>query len=158
MKSSHRGHVADRHRLRRAHWATHRIGHRVRVLPSGYRRFYVPGRHRYYYYYDGSYYDRSGDYYTVVDPPLAAEITGLPTEYIEVVVGSTTYYYAGGAFYVRSGSRYVVVEAPEGAVVPYLTEGYQEVFVSGTKYYKYAGVHYEPVQQGGEIAYRVVKL
>jgi len=111
-----------------------------------------------YYYYEGVYYSPSGSGYVVVQAPVNAEITVLPSDYTTVIVTPTTYYYYGGVFYTLSGSSYVVVEAPIGAVVSNLPEGAEEVEINGVKLLKYNSAFFQPVSQNGDDAYEVVKV
>src|ERR1700744_2647712 len=53
-----------------------RIGFRVGFLPYGYYPFYWGGLQ--YYYSNGFYYNYDNDQYTVVEPPVGAQLNSLP--------------------------------------------------------------------------------
>jgi hypothetical protein len=111
-----------------------------------------------YYYNEGVYYSPSGSGYVVVQAPVGAAVTVLPSDYTLVVVSNDTYYYYGGTFYTISSGTYTVVTAPVGAVVKALPEGAEEVEVNGTKLIKYNDTFFQPVALGGEDAYEVVDV
>jgi hypothetical protein len=111
-----------------------------------------------YYYNEGVYYAPQGSGYVVVQAPVGATVTVLPSEYTLVVVASSTYYYYGGTFYTISSGTYTVVPAPVGAVIKQLPEGAVETDVNGVKLLKVNDTFYQPVSQEGEDAYEVVEV
>lgn len=74
------------------------FGFRINVLPFGYSGFFIGADP--YYYYNGIYYRpyNSGGY-TVVKPPLGANVKHLPTGAKATVIDGQKYFELGGTFY-----------------------------------------------------------
>jgi len=89
------------------------FGFRLGILPLGYYSFYWGGYP--YYYYDGIYYQPYGDdQYQVVEPPLDAAVTQLPSEAVPTVIDGQIYYEFHGTYYKQQISAdnqlsYIVV-------------------------------------------------
>ncbi|MCG3143680.1 MAG: hypothetical protein HONDAALG_01042 [Gammaproteobacteria bacterium] len=134
------------------------IGAAIASIPNYYYPVYV-GAHPYYYY-GGVYYAPAATGYVVVDAPVGAVVQAPPPECHVVAVDAMPYCYYQGAFYLFDDSgNYSVVAAPAGAVVPYLPTGYAtEASPSGGTLYKYNNTLYQPVYDGGELAYKVVYI
>ncbi|MGN6180327.1 MAG: DUF6515 family protein [Mucilaginibacter sp.] len=74
-----------------------RLGFTVGVLPYGYYPFYW-GDYEYFYS-DGLFYQYDNDEYTVVEPPVGAEITTLPSDAKSIVINGQQYYEENGVYY-----------------------------------------------------------
>lgn len=64
------------------------------------------------YYSDGVYYQRVNDQYNVIEAPVGALITQLPSDYQEVIIGGETYYKVDETLYrvtVYDGQSYFEV-------------------------------------------------
>jgi hypothetical protein len=75
-----------------------RIGFSIGFLPYGYYPFYY-GDYEYYYS-DGLYYQYDNNQYTVVEPPVGAEITTLPDKAQSIVINGQQYYELNGVYYL----------------------------------------------------------
>jgi hypothetical protein len=85
-----------------------RIGFSIGVLPYGYYPFsYGPYQ---YFYSDGYYYQQYNNQYTVVEPPVGAEIDRLPEGAESIVIDGQQYYELNGVYYLP-------VTRPNGALV-----------------------------------------
>ncbi|WP_158828681.1 DUF6515 family protein [Mucilaginibacter lacusdianchii] len=85
-----------------------RLGFSLGVLPYGYFGFnYGPYQ---YYYSDGYYYQQNNNQYTVVEPPVGAEIDRLPEGVESIVIDGQQYYELNGVYYLP-------VTRPNGAIV-----------------------------------------
>lgn len=74
------------------------FGFRLNVLPYGYSRFSIGSVP--YYYNDGVYYRNStSSGYEVVEPPLDATVTKLPSNATVTMIDGQKYYQVGGTFY-----------------------------------------------------------
>jgi hypothetical protein len=71
------------------------IGASVRVLPEGYRPYYLGGRP--YYFVSGVWYAPGGPGFLVVRAPIGLVISVLPPYYSTVWIGGIPYYYDSGA-------------------------------------------------------------
>ncbi len=74
-----------------------RIGFTCGVLPYGYFPFYW-GDYQYFYS-EGLYYQYQDNQYTVVEPPIGAEITTLPEKAQSIVINGQQYYELNGVYY-----------------------------------------------------------
>jgi hypothetical protein len=74
-----------------------RIGFTCAVLPYGYYPFYW-GDYEYYYS-DGLYYQYTNNQYTVVEPPVGAEVASLPDKAQSIVINGQQYYELNGVYY-----------------------------------------------------------
>ena len=125
-----------RHRHYRARWYNttflapisfhfHSIGHHVSVLPHLHTRLFVGGLP--FFYFSGIFYERSGSNYIVVNAPIGAVVTTLPTGFIGFSSGPSTYYYVNDTYYNWNEPRqvYIVVNKPDGAeqAIEEATEG-----------------------------------
>ena len=112
-----------------------------------------------YYYDQGVYYIESDGGYTVVQAPVGATVTTIPSGSEEVVINeTTTNYYYGGVYYEKDGEEYEVVAPTAGTVVEHLPEGAEEVRVGDQTYVKYGETYYQPVQVDGKDKYEVVEV
>jgi len=75
-----------------------RIGFGVGFLPYGYYPFYWGGLQ--YYYSNGYYYNYDNDQYTVVEPPVGAQLNSLPSGAKSIVINGQQYYELDGIYYV----------------------------------------------------------
>lgn len=87
-----------------------RIGLSIGYLPAGYYPFYWDNYE--YFYSDGYYYQYNNNQYTVVEPPLGAEINNLPNGAVKVNINGEEYYELNGVYYqqIQNGdkSTYVI--------------------------------------------------
>ncbi|MBD1395224.1 hypothetical protein IDJ76_19120 [Mucilaginibacter sp. ZB1P21] len=74
-----------------------RIGFSIGVLPFGYYPFYY-GDYQYYYS-DGLYYQQNDNQYTVVEPPVGAEVNALPSKAEAITINGEQYYESNGVYY-----------------------------------------------------------
>jgi hypothetical protein len=74
-----------------------RLGFSVGFLPYGYYPFYF-GDYQYFYS-GGLYYQYDNDQYTVVEPPVGAEVTTLPSNAQSIVINGQQYYEVNGVYY-----------------------------------------------------------
>jgi len=74
-----------------------RLGFTCAVLPYGYYPFYW-GDYEYFYS-DGLFYQYDNSQYTVVEPPVGAEITTLPEKAQSIVINGQQYYELNGVYY-----------------------------------------------------------
>jgi hypothetical protein len=74
-----------------------RLGFSLNVLPFGYYPFYF-GDYQYYYS-NGLFYQSDNDQYTVVEPPVGAAITTLPSDAQSIVINGQQYYEVDGVYY-----------------------------------------------------------
>ena len=66
-------------------------------MPYGYYPFYY-GDYQYYYS-GGLFYEYNNDQYTVVEPPVGAEVTSLPSNAQSIVINGQQYYEVNGVYY-----------------------------------------------------------
>jgi len=112
-----------------------------------------------YHYDQGVYYMAGNGGYTVVQAPVGATITTLPTNSQTVVVNETTNnYYYGGTYYEKSEKGYTVVPPTAGTIVSSLPEGGEEVKLGEVTYVKLGETYYQPIQQNGKDVYEVVNV
>jgi hypothetical protein len=74
-----------------------RIGFSIGVLPYGYYPFYW-GDYQYYYS-DGLYYQYNDNQYTVVEPPVGAQVNSLPSKAEAITINGEQYYESNGVYY-----------------------------------------------------------
>jgi hypothetical protein len=74
-----------------------RIGFSIGVLPYGYYPFYW-GDYQYYYS-DGLYYQQNDNQYTVVEPPVGAQVNSLPSKAEAITINGEQYYESNGVYY-----------------------------------------------------------
>jgi len=74
-----------------------RLGFAIGVLPYGYYPFYY-GDYQYYYS-DGLFYQYDNNEYTVVEPPVGAEVKELPEKAQSIVINGQQYYELNGVYY-----------------------------------------------------------
>ena len=74
-----------------------RLGFSIGFLPYGYYPFYY-GDYQYFYS-DGLFYQYNNDQYTVVEPPVGAEVTTLPSNAQSIVINGQQYYEVNGVYY-----------------------------------------------------------
>jgi hypothetical protein len=119
----------------------------------------VSVENQHYYYDQGVYYIQSSGGYTVVQAPVGATVTTLPTGTQPVVINqTTTNYYYGGTYYEKTDKGYTVVPPTAGAVVENLPEGGEEVKIGDVTYVKVGDTYYQPIQQDGKNMYEVVDV
>jgi hypothetical protein len=112
-----------------------------------------------YHYDNGVYYVPGSNGYTVVQAPVGATVTTLPSNSQTVVVNETTNnYYYGGTYYEKSDKGYTVVPPTAGTVVENLPEGGEEVKIGDQTYVKYGETYYQPAQRDGKNVYEVVDV
>jgi len=73
------------------------LGFRCRILPYGYYPFFW-GDYQYYFC-NGLFYTYDNEEYTVVEPPIGAEVTSLPDKAQSIVINGQQYYEADGVYY-----------------------------------------------------------
>ncbi len=74
-----------------------RLGYSCDYLPFGYYPFYYGDFQ--YYYSDGLYYGYANEQYTVVEPPVGAEVQSLPAKAQSIVINGQQYYELNGVYY-----------------------------------------------------------
>lgn len=74
-----------------------RLGFACSYLPYGYYPFYYGDFQ--YYYSDGLYYQYDNNQYTVVEPPVGAEVKNLPEKAQSIVINGQQYYELNGVYY-----------------------------------------------------------
>lgn len=74
-----------------------RLGFSVGFLPYGYYPFYFDDDQ--YFYSGGLFYQYDNDQYTVVEPPVGAEIKALPSDAQSIVINGQQYYEVNGVYY-----------------------------------------------------------
>lgn len=150
------------------------LGIRLTVLPFGYYPFYF-GQDQFYYS-SGLFYRQDNNAYTVVVPPVGAEVPNLPNDAKQIQINGQTYYEYKGVYYTTKASQdgkttYVVAgkdgvldtdgntagQPQIGDIVTALPEGYREVVLKGQKYYvSQEDIYYEEVVDGNNVSYRVI--
>ncbi len=112
-----------------------------------------------YHYDNGVYYMPASGGYTVVQAPVGATVTTIPSGSQTVVVNETTNnYYFGGTYYEKSDTGYTVVPPTAGTIVETLPEGGEEVRIGEQTYVKYGETYYQPIQKDGKDVYEVVDV
>lgn len=158
-----------------------RIGFSCTVLPYGYSEFYWGDDE--YYYSDGLFYEYINDEYTVVEPPVGAEVASLPANAESIVINGIQYYEAAGVYYkpyTKDDGTLVYVVAgkdgelntqPEirddqpkamqlGDIVNQLPPNCRKINVNGQKLYVSAdGVYYQEISGANNtVSYKIVGL
>jgi hypothetical protein len=158
-----------------------RLGFTCGFLPYGYYPFYYGDFQ--YYYSDGLFYQYDNSQYTVVEPPIGAQITTLPDKAQSIVINGIQYYELNGVYYlpVTKDDGTVVYEIagkdgelntgsavqdnqPQGPqmsdIVNQLPPDCRKIKVNGAKLYVSPdGVYYqEQVDANGGITYKIVGL
>ncbi|WP_208094503.1 DUF6515 family protein [Mucilaginibacter agri] len=75
-----------------------RIGFSIGVLPYGYYPFYYGADQ--YFYSGGYFYQQNDNQYTIVEPPIGAEVNSLPSNAQSIVIDGQQYYEANGVYYL----------------------------------------------------------
>lgn len=157
-----------------------RIGLSVDVLPYGYYPFYYgPSL---YYYSDGFYYQQQNNTYTVVDPPIGAEVKTLPDNAQSIVINGVQYYELNGVYYrpITKDDGSVTYEiagkdgqlntddanmqdAPPvqvGDLVDSLPEECRKITLNGQKYYVTPDGYYlqDAVDDDGNAVYKIISV
>jgi hypothetical protein len=158
------------------------IGFRLGVLPYGFMTFGTAWGP--YYYYDGTFYQRSGDNkeYEVAEPPVGADVPSLPSGAREVTIDGNTYYEYKGTIYQevikQNQRRYAIVgkngqlntdgdneQAPSGnnpsdeGIISELPQNSRKVEINGqTMYVSPDGMYYQEEKDGNNnvTGYRIV--
>lgn len=106
-----------------------RLGFSIGVLPYGYIPFWWGSDQ--YFYSGGYFYNYDNDQYTVVEPPLGAEIAQLPSGAQSIVIDGQQYYELNGVYYLPvtkdDGSLVYQIAGKDGqlstgAADPYATD------------------------------------
>jgi len=160
-----------------------RLGFSIGVLPYGYYPFFYADYQ--YYYSDGLFYQYDNNEYTVVEPPIGAEVKELPEKAQSIVINGQQYYELNGVYYqpvtkddgstvyqvagkdgelnTTSGSE-VYDDQPQGPqmgdIVTQLPPDCRKIKVNGDKLYVSPdGVYYKEQQDNnGNKTYKVVGL
>jgi hypothetical protein len=90
------GYYHYNHGYYNTYYAT-RLGYTCSALSFGYYPFFWGDSQ--YYFSDGLFYTYDNDEYTVVDPPVGAEITALPQNAQSIVINGEQYYECNGVYY-----------------------------------------------------------
>jgi hypothetical protein len=77
---------------------TPRLGFAIGFLPYGYYSFYFDDAP--YFYSDGLFYSYDNNEYTVVEPPVGAEVNSLPSNAQSIMINGQQYYEANGVYYI----------------------------------------------------------
>lgn len=157
------------------------IGFGCTVLPFGYYPFYYGDEQ--YYFSNGLYYQFDNEQYTVVEPPVGAQINTLPEKAQSIVINGQQYYELNGVYYQAvtkdDGSTVYQVAGKDGQlntgtvtddqqpqgpqmgdIVNQLPPDCRKIKVNGQKLYVSPdGVYYqELVDANGTASYKVVGL
>jgi hypothetical protein len=134
-----------------------------------------------YYYGNGFYYQYDGSQYSVVEPPVGAEVTSLPDDAKPIMINGEQYYESKGVYYLPvkkddgstvyqvagkdgelvTGQTGVAAVMPKvGDIVPQLPKDCRRVHLNGATYYiSEDGIYYqETVDANGNKAYKIVAL
>jgi hypothetical protein len=158
-----------------------RLGFSLGVLPYGYYPFYY-GDYQYFYS-GGLFYQYDNDQYTVVEPPVGAEVKTLPSDAQSIVINGQQYYESNGVYYVpitkddgtlsyqvagkdgelntADASVDNAPPAPQvGDIVTQLPSNCRKISVNGNKLYLSPdGIYYQAqVDQDGNKTYKIVGL
>jgi hypothetical protein len=156
-----------------------RLGFSIGFLPYGYYSFYYGDDP--YFYDDGLFYTYNNDQYTVVEPPVGAEVNSLPSNAQSIVINGEQYYEANGVYYepitkddgavsyqvagkdgeldTNGGSNDQAQQAPQvGDIVTTLPPDCRKISIAGQKYYvSQDGYYYqETVDQNDNKVYKIV--
>ena len=158
-----------------------RLGFSVGFLPYGYYPFYF-GDYQYFYS-AGLFYQYNNDQYTVVEPPVGAEVTTLPSNAQSIVINGQQYYEVNGVYYepitkddgtlsyqvagkdgeLNTDNSNVdnAPAAPQmGDIVTQLPPNCRKINVNGQKLYiSPDGIYYQAqADQSGNTVYKIVGL
>lgn len=112
-----------------------------------------------YHYDQGVWYQPYNGGYQVVNAPVGATVTTLPSNTQTVVVNETVNnYYYGGSFYEKNDKGYTVVPPTAGTIVPHLPEGGKEVKMGDQTYVQFGEIYYQPIQVDGKNMYEIVEV
>jgi len=159
-----------------------RLGFSIGFLPYGYYPFYFNDYQ--YFYSDGLFYQYDNDQYTVVEPPVGAEVTTLPANAQSIVINGQQYYEVSGVYYQpitkddgtlsyqvagKDGELNTTDDAsadnppaaPQiGDIVNQLPDGCHKISINGDKLYVSPdGIYYKAqVDQDNNTSYKIVGL
>ncbi len=159
-----------------------RLGFSIGILPYGYYPFYYGDFQ--YYYSDGLFYQYDNNEYTVVEPPIGAEVKELPEKAQSIVINGQQYYELNGVYYqpvtkddgtqvyqvagkdgeLNTGGTQVQEDQPQGPqigdIVGQLPPDCRKIKVNGEKLYVSPdGVYYqEQIDANNNKTYKVVGL
>ncbi|WP_158990768.1 DUF6515 family protein [Mucilaginibacter sp. L196] len=159
-----------------------RLGFSIGILPYGYYPFYYGNDQ--YFYSGGLFYQFDNDQYTVVEPPVGAEVTTLPSNAQSIVINGQQYYEADGVYYAPitkdDGTLSYQVAGKDGElnttddpsvdntpptpqigdIVNQLPPNCRKISVNGDKLYLSPdGIYYKAqVDQNGNKTYKIVGL
>lgn len=157
---------------------TPRLGFRIGVLPYGYYSFYYDDYP--YFYSDGLFYSYDNSEYTVVEPPIGAEVNSLPSNAQSIMINGQQYYEADGVYYepITKDDGSVVYQvagkdgelntndgnqdaqqAPQvGDMVTTLPDQCRKININGEKFYVSPDGYYyqEARDQNGNKVYKIV--
>lgn len=148
-------------------------------LPFGYYPFWWGDA--YYYYSGGLFYQYQNDQYTVVEPPVGAEVKSLPAKAQSIVIDGQQYYEMNGVYYqpitkddgtvvyqvagkdgeLNTGASGAAAVTPKvGDIVQTLPPDCKKVKLNGnTLYVSDDGIYYQETTDGnGNKAYKIVAL
>jgi hypothetical protein len=153
-----------------------RLGFRIGVLPYGYYSFYYDDYP--YFYSDGLFYSYDNSEYTVVEPPIGAEVTSLPSNAQSIVINGQQYYEADGVYYeaitkddgtvayqvagkdgeLNTGTADAQQVPQVGDIVTTLPDQCRKININGEKYYVSPDGYYyqEAKDQNGNKVYKIV--
>lgn len=157
------------------------LGFSLNILPFGYYPFYYGDSQ--FFYSGGLFYRQYDTQYRVVEPPVGAEINGLPSEATQVEINGQTFYEYKGIYYTETqdvnGKTVYVVAGKDGVlntdgtnseadtesaiqigdIVTVLPEGTNQVTLKGEIFYVSPdNVYYEKQVEGTTVQYKVVGL
>ena len=157
------------------------LGYSCRYLPYGYYPFFWGDSQ--YYLCDGLFYTYDNSQYTVVEPPIGAEVTTLPDKAQSIVINGQQYYECDGVYYEAvtkdDGTTVYMVAGKDGVlntdssvqddqprapqmgdIVNELPQDCRKIKVNGQKLWVSAdGIYYqEQVDGNGSKTYKIVGL
>jgi len=161
---------------------TPRLGFTIGVLPYGYYPFYF-GDYEYFFS-GGLFYEYDNDQYTVVEPPVGAEVTTLPSDAQSIVINGQQFYEENGVYYkpvtkddgtlvyevagkdgeLNTGDDTDVNNAPPapqiGDIIQQLPQGTRKLNINGqVMFMSPDGIYYQSfVDQDGNTEYKIVGL
>jgi hypothetical protein len=156
-----------------------RLGFSIGFLPYGYYSFYYDDYP--YFYSDGLFYTYDNNQYTVVEPPVGAEVNTLPSNAQSIMINGEQYYEADGVYYepitkddgstsyqvagkdgqlnTNGDTNEDVQQAPQiGDIVTTLPEGCRKININGEKFYVSPDGYYfqETRDQNNNKVYKIV--
>jgi len=155
------------------------IGFGYWYLPYGCYPFYWDNAQ--YYYGDGFYYQDNGGQYTIVEPPMGAQVKSLPNDAKPIMINGEQYYEEKGVYYLpvkkddgtivyqvtgkdgvlNTDTNGVTSVTPKvGDIVSQLPADCRKVNLNGNTYYvSEDGIYYQPTtDSNGNKAYKIVGL